>query len=166
MAEAEAEDKFVPISEKYVLDKYEEKIQYYWAASTSNKRAYKSFRTWSTILGAAVTLISSLSAASFFQSPEIRIAFSIATPVIAATLTAINGLSQNFHWGAAWRDMVLNATRLEKERDRFYATCADKKTFEKDLNIMNSLVLEETTNFFQRVLDSEVKPSDSTKASG
>jgi hypothetical protein len=159
-------DEFEPISEQYVLDKYQEKIDYYWGASSSNKRAYRSFRTWSIILGAAVTLISSLSAAQFFQAEAIRIAFAIATPVIAATLTVINGLSQNFHWGATWRDMVLNATRLEKERDRFYATCADKKSFEKDLNILNSIILEETTNFFQRVLDSEVKPKDTTTTSG
>ncbi len=157
---------FEPIDEQYVLDRYNAQINYYWRASTSNKNAYKSFRTWSIILGAAVTLISSLSAASFFQGQTVRVVFAIATPIIAATLTVINGLSQNFHWGATWRDMVLNATRLQKERDRFYATCADKKNFEKDLNILNGIVLEETTSFFQRVLDSEVKPQDSKAASG
>ncbi|MBN2114986.1 MAG: SLATT domain-containing protein [Anaerolineales bacterium] len=162
----EVEVEFEPIDAQYVLNQFQNKIDYYWAASSINKKAYKRFRSWSTILGAAVTLISSLSAASFFQGDEIRVAFSIATPVIAATLTVINGLSQNFHWGAAWRDMVINATRLEKERDRFYATCADKKSFEKDLNIMNSIVLEETTHFFQRVLDSEVRPKDSNTTSG
>ncbi len=161
-----AETEYEPISEQYVLDKYQQKIDYYWAASTSNKNAYKRFRSWSIILGAAVTLISSLSAASFFQGQEVRIIFAIATPLIAATLTVINGLSQNFHWGATWRDMVINATRLEKERDCFYATCAGKKSFEKDLNLLNGIVLEETTSFFQRVLDSEVKPSDSLKAAG
>lgn len=162
-----ADNDFEPICEKYVLDKYQEKIDYYWTASSINKKAYKSFRTWSIILGAAVTLISSLSAASFFQQNQyVRIGFAVATPVIAATLTVINGLSQNFHWGATWRDMVLNATRLEKERDRFYATCADKKSFEKDLNTLNGIILEETQNFFQRVLDSEVKPKDSTSAAG
>src|SRR5512139_744608 len=160
-----ADNDFEPISEQYVLDKYQEKIDYYWAASTVNKKAYKSFRTWSIILGAAVTLISSLAAASFFQGEVVRVVFAIATPIIAATLTVINGLSQNFHWGATWRDMVINATRLEKERDRFYATCAGKKSFEKDLEILNSLVLEETQNFFQRVLDSEVKPEDTTSGS-
>lgn len=162
----EVEVEFEPISAEYVLNQYKSKIDYYWEASSINKKAYKRFRSWSTILGAGVTLISSLSAASFFQGDEIRVAFSIATPIIAATLTVINGLSQNFHWGAAWRDMVINATRLEKERDRFYATCADKKSFEKDLNIMNSIVLEETTSFFQRVLDSEVRPKDTSITSG
>ncbi len=161
-----ADADFEPITEQYVIDRYQAQIDYYWRASTSNKNAYKSFRTWSIILGAAVTLISSLSAAEFFQAPMVRIGFAIATPLIAATLTVINGLSQNFHWGATWRDMVINATRLEKERDRFYATCADKKNFEKDLNVLNGIVLEETQSFFQRVLDSEVKPNDLAKASG
>ena len=163
----EVEVEFEPISAEYVLNQYKSKIDYYWEASSINKKAYKRFRSWSTILGAGVTLISSISAAEFFQSvPWVRVTFAIATPIIAATLTVINGLSQNFHWGAAWRDMVINATRLEKERDRFYATCADKKSFEKDLNIMNSIVLEETTSFFQRVLDSEVRPKDTTTTSG
>ncbi len=158
MADADYE----PIDEQYVLNQYQSKIDYYWAASTSNKNAYKNFRTWSIVLGSVVTLISSLAAADFFPTaPWVRTIFAISTPIIAAVLTVINGMSQNFHWGATWRDMVLNATRLEKERDRFYATCADKKSFEKDLNILNTLVLEETQNFFQRVLDSEVKPKDS-----
>ncbi len=31
----------------------------------------------------------------------------MATPIIAATLTVISGLGQNFHWGSTWRDMVM-----------------------------------------------------------
>jgi hypothetical protein len=165
MPETNAE--FEPINEQYVLNRYNAQIDYYWRASSNNKTAYKSFRTWSIILGAVVTLISSLAAADFFpNAPWIRTIFAVSTPIIAATLTVINGLSQNFHWGATWRDMVLNATRLQKERDRFFATCAGKKSFEKDLEILNGIVLEETTNFFQRVLDSEVKPQDTGSASG
>jgi hypothetical protein len=30
----------------------------------------------------------------------------------------------------------------------------------KELDILNSIVLEETRNFFQRVLDSEIKPNE------
>jgi hypothetical protein len=69
-------------------------------------------------------------------------------------------LGQNFHWGSTWRDMVVNATRLEKERDRFLATKPEKRNFVKELDILNSIVLEETRNFFQRVLDSEIKPNE------
>lgn len=112
------------------------------------------------ILGALVTLISSISVASWIQSSdELRIGFAIATPVLAATLTAINGLGQNFHWGAAWRDMVLNATLLEKERDRFLAT-PQTRDCEKALDVLNTVVLDETRSFFQRMLDSEIKSKD------
>lgn len=149
------------IDDSYVLEQYRNKIEYYWGASKSNKNSYKRYRAWTVILGALVTLVSSISAAEFVQDPPwLRILFAVATPAIAATLTVINGLGQNFHWGAAWRDMVLNGTRLEKERDRFLATKPEDRDLVKELDTLNSIVLEETRNFFQRVLDSEVKPKD------
>jgi len=155
------------VDEQYVLKQYQKMIDYYWGASRSNRNAYKSYRSWSVILGALVTLISSIAAAEFVQNPEwLRVAFAIATPVIAAVLTVINGLGQNFHWGATWRDMVLNATRLERERDRFLSTSPDKRDIQKELDVLNSIVLEETRNFFQRVLDSEMKPKDTPPTEG
>ena len=156
-----------PIDDKYVLDKYNNKISYYWGASRSNKNSYKRYRAWTVILGALVTLVSSISAAEFVQKPEwLRVAFAVATPVIAATLTVINGLGQNFHWGATWRDMVLNGTRLEKERDRFLATKPEDRDLVKELDRLNTIVLDETRNFFQRVLDSEVKPGKDQNGNG
>jgi hypothetical protein len=114
-----------------------------------------------------VTLISSLSAAQFIQEVGwLKTFFAVLTPAIAVTLTVINGFGQNFHWGATWRDMVLNASRLEKERDRFLATKAEKRNLEKELDTLNTIVLEETEHFFQRVLDSEAKPDDQDKTSG
>ena len=155
------------IDEQYILKKYEDRVNYYWKASRSNKNSYKRVRFWTVLLGSLVTLVSSISAAEFVQKPEgLRIAFAIATPVIAATLTVINGLGQSFHWGSTWRDMVINATRLEKERDRFLATKKENRDFEKELDLLNTIVLEETRNFFQRVLDSEIKPKDLNKPQG
>ncbi len=155
------------IDEEYVLKQYDEKIDYYWRSSSSNKKAFKRYRTWTIILGSLVTLISSISAAEFLQDPPLlKNIFSVATPLIAATLTVISGLGQNFHWGSTWRDMVVNATRLEKERDRFLATKPERRDIEKELDILNSIVLEETRNFFQRVLDSEIKPRDQGGSSG
>lgn len=155
------------IDDQYVLDQYNNKIAYYWGASRSNKNSYKRFRTWTVILGALVTLVSSISAAEFTQEPQwLRILFAVATPMIAATLTVINGLGQNFHWGATWRDMVLNATRLEKERDRFLATKPEDRDLVKELDTLNTLILDETRNFFQRVLDSEIKPKDQNSSAG
>ena len=155
------------IDEDYVLGQYKNKIDYYWGASSSNKKTFKRYRTWTIVLGSLVTLVSSISAAEFIQEPRwLNILFSVATPVIAATLTVISGLGQNFHWGSTWRDMVINATRLEKERDRFLATKPEKRDIEKELDILNSIVLEETRNFFQRVLDSEIKPKEQSGSSG
>jgi len=155
------------IDEEYILNKYKSKIDYYWGASSSNKKSYKRYRSWTIFLGSLVTLVSSISAAEFVQKPEgLRIAFAVATPIIAATLTVINGLGQNFHWGSTWRDMVINATRLEKERDRFLATKKEKRDLEQELDLLNSIVLEETRNFFQRVLDSEIKPKEQSTPQG
>jgi hypothetical protein len=155
------------VDEEYVLNQYKSKIDYYWGSSSSNKRAFKRYRTWTIVLGSLVTLVSSISAAQFLQEPVwVKNAFSVATPIIAATLTVISGLGQNFHWGSTWRDMVVNATRLEKERDRFLATKPEKRDIEKELDILNSIVLEETRNFFQRVLDSEIKPRDQNNSEG
>jgi hypothetical protein len=160
-------DKPKVVNDDYVLKQYNDKIEYYWRSSTSNKRAFKRYRTWTIILGSLVTLVSSISAAEFLQDPAwLKNVFSVATPLIAATLTVISGLGQNFHWGSTWRDMVINATRLEKERDRFLATKPEKRDIEKELDILNSIVLEETRNFFQRVLDSEIKPRDQGGNSG
>ena len=149
------------VDEQYILKKYEDRVNYYWKASRNNKNSYKRVRFWTVLLGSLVTLVSSLSAAEFVQKPDwLRISFAVATPVIAATLTVISGLGQNFHWGSTWRDMVINAVRLEKERDRFRATKPEERDFKTELDTLNSIVLEETRNFFQRVLDSEIKQKE------
>ena len=149
------------MDEKYVLERYKNQIDYYWKTSSSNKKAYKRSRTWTITLGALVTLVSSLASATFIDSNDfLNTLFAVGTPLIAALLTIISGFSQSFHWGAAWRDMVVNASRLEKERDRFLATKHEEKNFQSELDLLNSMVIEETQSFFQRVLDSEVKPKE------
>lgn len=149
------------ITADYVEKRYSKQIKYYWDKSKSNKTYYKLSRFWIITLGALVTLISSLSAADFIQENNVwRIIFAIATPVIAATLTLLNGLTQSFHWGATWRDMVVYATRLDKEHDLIMTTPKNKRDYQKELDKLNSIVLEETKSFFQRVLDSEVSPDD------
>ena len=135
------------LDESYIAQLYERKIQYYWNASRNYKNLYTRFRTWTVILAAA----------EFIQSvPPLRITFAVATPLLAATLAVTTGLGQNFRWGATWLDMVVNATRLEMERDRFLAT-PNARNCEKELAIFNGLILEETKNLFQRILDSEIK---------
>lgn len=148
----------------YVLDRYNSSIKYYWRSSRNNKRAYKLTRSLTIILGASVTLISSISSADFIaSSPLLKINFAIATPLLAAILTIIGGFAQSFHWGAAWRDMVMNAQRLEKERDRFKVTKSEEIDMENEVSILNDLVLKETQSFFQRILDSTKVVKDPSK---
>jgi hypothetical protein len=147
------------------MKKYEDRVNYYWKASRNNKISYKRYRSWTIFLGSLVTLVSSISAAEFVQKPEwLRISFAVETAMIAGSLTLIMGLGQYFHWGSSWRDMVINAVRLEKERDRFLATKKENRDLERELELLNAIVLEETRSFFQRVLDSEIKPKEQSSS--
>ena len=137
----------------YVLQRYSSAIEYYWRASRHNKHAYKLTRGLLVVLGALVTLVASLSSASFVAAhPLLDLVFAIATPVLAACLAIIGGFAQSFHWGAAWRDMAMNAERLEEERDRLLVTKAEERDPAKELATLNTLLLSETQTFFQRIL--------------
>ena len=140
---------------KYVLERYDSSIKYYWSSSKRNKKAYKLTRSVTIILGALVTLISSISSANFItEITSLKISFAIATPVLAAILTIAGGFAQSFHWGAAWRDMVINAQKLEKERDRVQVTKPEEIDMAKEVSLLNELVITESQSFFQRILDS------------
>ena len=137
----------------YVLQRYSSAIEYYWRASRHNKRSYKRTRGLVVVLGALVTLVASLSSASFIESrPLWDTAFALATPLLAVILTITVGLSQSFHWGAAWRDMALNAEQLEQERDRLLVTKPEERDPPRELAVLNTLLLAETQTFFQRIL--------------
>jgi hypothetical protein len=149
------------INENTVLERYQNAIDYYWNTSRYNKKSYKRSRFLIIIFGSLVTLLSSFSSASFIvDNNYLKIFFAIITPILAALLTIIGGFAQSFHWGAAWRDMVLNAERLAKAKDLFLATKPGERDLKKELDLMHSLVIKETHNFFQRVLDSEEKPKE------
>ena len=149
--------------DKYVHELYDKQIDWYWNSSKFNRKNYKRYRYWTTVLGALVTVIASLATAEFVRSNTVldRI-FTLATPALAATLTIISGLSQNFQWGATWRDMVVNDQLLQRERDRFLSTDPKDRKYQEELNRINEIMLEETHTFFQRVLDSEVVPAKSS----
>lgn len=167
MSENEVDDKYDKLTgriedmDKYVHQAYDKQIDWYWKSSGSNKRYYKRFRLWTILLGALVTLIASLASTEVITSNEvIRKIFTILTPVLAATLTVFNTLSQNFQWGATWRDMVVNASRLQREKSRFLATDVKARDYKKELILLNNIVLEETQAFFRRILDTEAVPLD------
>lgn len=137
----------------YVLERFEKAIEYYWSASRHNKDAYKLTRSLVVILGALATLVASLASASFVtQGSVMDTILAIVAPAMAAVLTIAAGFSQSFHWGAAWRDMVLNAQRLERERDRILVLKPEERDAVKELEILNDMVITETQSFFQRIL--------------
>ena len=138
-------------SREYVLKRYDDAIRYYWKASALNRRLYKWSRYLVVAFGAVVTLFASISSSSMITGAW-STAVAIATPLLAALLTIIGGLSQSFQWGAAWQEMVLAAERLERERDRIIVSRSSDPT--KDLEILHSLVLQESEGFFTRILGS------------
>jgi hypothetical protein len=140
-------------AQKLVLDRYDERISYYWKASEYNKRSYKGTRYLLIALGAVVTLISSLASANFIKG-ALAVAFAVLTPVLAATMAIVSGVSQAFQWGAAWSDMVITATRLERERDRIAVTPPEQFDPVKEMAQLDDLVLTETQGFFQRLFGS------------
>ena len=147
--------------DKYVHQAYNRQIDWYWKASTANKTSYKRYRFWTVVLGALVTLIASLATTeTISNTPIVNTLFTIATPVLAAVLTIINTMSQNFQWGATWRDMVINASRLQKEKNRFLSTKVQDRDYRRELNRINNIVLEETQAFFKRILDTEAVPTE------
>ncbi len=148
-----------PVGLEYVLSRYERATRYYWKAGKSNKRSYKLTRTITISLGALVTLLSSLSSAEFISnSVYYSTIFAVVTPLLAAMLTIVSGLANSFHWGATWRDMTINASSLERERDIFLATKSEERDIKAELLKVNDTVIQETDRFFKRVLDSEVSP--------
>ena len=69
----------VPDVNRYVLERYSKRAACYWQASRHNKRAYKVMRYLTVILGALVTLLSSLSSADFVQG-SLEVGFAVLTP--------------------------------------------------------------------------------------
>jgi Protein of unknown function (DUF4231) len=143
-------------SREFVLERYNQAIRYYWKASAVNRRLYKWTRYLVVVLGAVVTLLASLSASEAVVEQWGRV-ITVTTPVLAALLTIIGGLSQSFQWGAAWQEMVLTAERLERDRDRIIVTRSEPAL---DMERLHQMVLQESEGFFARILGSmQVTPA-------
>jgi hypothetical protein len=142
-----------PDFKKIVLDRYADSIAYYWKMSRYNKRSYKLTRYLMIVLGALVTLVSSLYSADFIKGGW-KVGFAVLTPLLAASLAIVGGVSQSFQWGAAWSDMVITAARMEKERDRISVTAPEQIDPVRELALLDDLVINETQGFFQRLFGS------------
>ena len=135
-----------------LLERYQERIQYYSKASQHNRRAYKTARYLTVVLGALVTVLASLSSAYFVRGTWVETGLNVLTPLLAAGLTIVGGFSQNFQWGAAWSGMRIAAERLETERDRISVTPPGEIDAVRELALLNGMVLDETRGFFQRLV--------------
>jgi hypothetical protein len=151
---------------KHMLDRYQERIRYYSKASQNNKRAYKTARYLTVVLGALVTLLASLSSAYFVRGTWLETGFDILTPLLAAGLVVVGGFSQNFQWGAAWSDMVIAAERLETERNRIAATPPGQIDAVKEAALLDEMVMDETKGFFQHLFGKELWPRMNTDEHG
>jgi hypothetical protein len=139
--------------DEFIRGRYQEAIDYYWAASRSNKAWYKTTRSLTIIFGALVTLIASLASSEIVNQYEFtKILFSIGTPVLAASLTIIAGFSQSFQYGSAWQNMVLTAQKLQKEYDNYLVTPPNERDYLEESDKLNSFVISETEGFFERIL--------------
>jgi hypothetical protein len=135
-----------------LLERYQERIQYYSKASQHNRRAYKTARYLTVVLGALVTVLASLSSAYFVRGTWVETGLNVLTPLLAAGLTIVGGFSQNFQWGVAWSGMRIAAERLETERDRISVTPPGEIDAVRELALLNGMVLDETRGFFQRLV--------------
>lgn len=137
---------------EYVLDQYRKRIGYYWLASRKNKNGYTYSRYLTIVLGSVVTLITSLSASKVIEGWGMENILLILAPVLAAVLTIVGGFSQNFHWGSAWREMVLTALELERIYHRLRVTPEEQRDPIAEMEELHEMILAEGSNFFDRLV--------------
>ena len=137
---------------QYVLQQYKQRIDYYWNASRANKNGYKYSRYLIIILGSVVTLITSLTASTVIESLGLDEFLQILAPILAACLTILGGFSQNFHWGSAWREMVLTAMELERMYHKLRITPDEQRDPVNEMEQLHELILAEGKNFFDRLV--------------
>ena len=131
--------------DKYIQDRYWSAIDYYLSASKANKKWYKRTRSLTVIFGALVTLVASLASSTVFEGYEIiENTFKLVTPILAALLTIIAGISQSFQWGSTWQNMILTAQQLQKEFDKYLVTPVNERNFSEEVEKVNDFVIGET----------------------
>lgn len=138
---------------KYVEERYTEAIKYYWTSSRNNKRWFKVTRLLTVVIGAIVTLVSSLLSSKFIaDDPAMLFVLTIGTPILSATLAILAGFSQSFQWGSAWQNGVMTAQRLQKEYDLYLVTDPKNRDYSAELAKLNTFVITESEGFFNRLL--------------
>ena len=148
-----------------VIERYQDQIDYYWTRGKSHKRRFVAGRALTIILGAVVTLLATRTSAEFVTRADTwDTILRSATPLVAALLAIVGGLSQSFEWGASWREMALAATRLEAELDRIETTPADELDLREEIAYLDAIVLAESRGYFDRILGRS-EPADPERPS-
>jgi len=138
----------------YILRTYRENIDLSWRNAASSKRTYYLNRIMPILLGGILTFATTISSTQYISANEtLKAIFAIATPLLAVALTVTNELTKINKPAESWRDMVVFAEKLEKERDRFLATKPGKRNHKKELDKIRSLVIRESRTFFRRTLE-------------
>lgn len=160
--ENERKKQYTNEMDEHIQKRYEDAINYYWGASRANKLWYKRTRSYTVILGALVTLIASLTTSTIIDKCinlpytddciDLKMVFALGTPILAAVLTAIAGFSQSFQWGSTWQNMVLTAQQLQKEYDRYLVSPIAERNYNREVDILNAFVINESRGFFDRML--------------
>jgi hypothetical protein len=164
LQESQDEDNYAKNPAEYVSKSYDERAEYYLHEMEQHKKRHDSARTWIIILGAIVTLISSLTTAEFITNTQYLSAiFTIATPILAAAWTILSGLSQSFQWGETWGDMSIYAPLIQKERDRFLTTPPQMRNNQKELEILNELLLNLNQRVTSRLLNRKEENKNNKK---
>ena len=141
------------ITLEYIIKKYDSNILYYWSSARSNKNLFKSTRRWPITLGALISLLTTLSLASFIEEVEyIRIFFAVVIVMLATMQSYFNEVSRNQNWGESWQKMTIAALKLEKEKDRLLSSEPSSINIQAELMILHNLLINETETFFKKAL--------------
>lgn len=75
--------------------------------------------------------------------------FLFATPTITALITILHGITDPRTNFTCWRNSVITAQKLEKQLARLSVPRTEERDFEKELEYLNELVMEETEESFK-----------------
>lgn len=134
----------------YIKKRYDEAIEQYWQASTTNKTWYKITRSLTVIISTLVTLISALASSTIILDNEtLKIVFALGTPVLSAVLTIVASFSQNFQWGSTWQNMILTGQQIQRDYDHYLVTPLNKRNYIEEADKLNSFVINESEGFLE-----------------
>ena len=133
------------VDRDFVIKEYQKTLNYYLSAAKKMERNYKYSRYFPVILGGLISLLSTISIASFVESIEsVRVGLALGTIILASIQAMLSELLGRQNWGSHWKRLHINAHRIQKEYHRMLSTPEDKMNYKMELSIVNEIVLAET----------------------